>query len=76
MVYVDRRSGGESMLSVGCVDESVERSDCPGKRRYKIGCGWSFVDQRRRSRITEGEATYYYLSRYPSSKPTGPLASP
>jgi hypothetical protein len=24
----DLRSGGESMLSVGCVDKSVERSDC------------------------------------------------
>jgi hypothetical protein len=75
-VCIDRRSGGEGMLSVGCVDTSVEISDCPRGRRCSVGYLLLFVDQRKRSSSKEEEATYYYLSRYLTSKTTGPLASP
>jgi hypothetical protein len=47
--YVDRRSGGESMVSLGCVDTSVGFSNCSEERWYRVECGLSCVIRRRRN---------------------------
>jgi hypothetical protein len=41
--YVDRRSGGESVVSLGCVDTSVGLSNCSEERWYRVECGLSCV---------------------------------
>jgi hypothetical protein len=41
--YVDRRSGGESMLSLGCVDTSAEMSKWPAKRWCRAGSVLSWI---------------------------------
>lgn len=52
-----RQSSGESMLSSGLFDASVDMSGCPAKRRCEVLYGLACVDQRRReSRLRKGSS--------------------
>jgi hypothetical protein len=76
VVCVVRRSGGESMLSVECVGKGVAMSNCLAERCFRVECGVVVSRLMKEKRNKEKGSDVPLLEGIPTSKATGPLASP
>jgi hypothetical protein len=76
MWCVVRRSGGESMLSVECISKGVAISNCSAERGFRVECSLVVSRLMMEKRNKEKGSDVPLLEGIPTSKATGPLASP
>jgi hypothetical protein len=64
------------MLSVECIGKGVAISNCPAERCFRVECGLIVSRLMKGKRNKEKGSDVPLLEGIPTSKATGPLASP